>query len=457
MTGLKPAGLGAQLGWGAGSLGTGTLYNGLALFGLFFLTSIVGIEPVVAGALLFVTKIYDAVTDPLMGAISDRTRHRWGARRPWLLLGAVLLGPSFALLFSIEPLASTAATLGLIGLVLLLHATAYTIFAVPYMAMPPVLARDYDGRTQLMSYRVLFLTGGILASSYLGPKIVTWAGEGATGYFWMGVVYAGFAVVSGLWAFAATAGHDRPGNPPGEDEPPVFTQLFDQFRSIAGNRPFLLLMAVKLCKLVALASVLASTPYLFRYVLGFSTGQIGNYLLAFSLSGLASIPFWRALMRRYGKRDVFILICAWYALAVASWFIWTPDEAGYWLYVRALFIGFASTGTLLAGLALLPDTMEYGSLTSGADNDGVYSGVFTTIEKLSGAIGPLVVGGLLSAFGLVKGQVAAAEQPESALLAVRVAASLVPAGLSLVAIPILMRYRLTPEQLRDMRAAARPA
>jgi len=210
----RSAGLGAQLGWGAGSLGTGTLYNGLALFGLFFLTSIVGIEPVVAGALLFVTKIYDACTDPLMGAISDRTRHRWGARRPYLLAGALLLGPSFALLFSLEPLGSTALTLAVIGAALLLHATAYTIFAVPYMALPPVLSPDYDGRTQLMSYRVLFLTGGILASSYLGPKVVTWTGEGATGYFWMGVVYAAFAVVSGLWAFAATAGHDRPGRPP---------------------------------------------------------------------------------------------------------------------------------------------------------------------------------------------------------------------------------------------------
>jgi len=243
-------------------------------------------------------------------------------------------------------------------------------------------------------------------------------------------------------------------HPPGDDDVPITGQLLAQFRRIAGNGPFMLLMAVKLCKLVALASVLASTPYLFRYVLGFSTGQIGNYLLAFSLSGLASIPFWQALMRRFGKRDVFILICTWYALAVASWFVWTPAEAGYWLYVRALFIGFASTGTLLAGLALLPDTMEYGRLTSGADNDGVYSGVFTTVEKLSGAIGPLIVGGLLSAFGLVTGQVAAAEQPESALLAVRVAASLVPAALSLLAIPVLLRYRLTAERLRTLRAAA---
>lgn len=450
----KAAGTAVQLGWGVASLGTATLYNGLALFGLFFLTSVVGIEPVVAGALLFVTKLYDAFTDPLMGALSDRTRHRWGARRPYLLAGALLLGPSFALLFGIGPLDSTPATLAVIVAVLLLHATAYTVFAVPYMAMPPFLAADYDGRTQLMAYRVVFLTGGILASSYLGPKIVTWAGEGAAGYRWMGVAYAAVAIVSGLWAFAATAGHDRSGRPPGEGEAPVLAQLAAQFRSIAGNRPFLLLMAVKLCKLVALASVLASTPYLFRYVLGFSTGQIGNYLLAFSLSGLASIPFWRALMRRYGKRDVFILICTWYALAVASWFVWTPAEAEYWLFVRALFIGFASTGTLLAGLALLPDTMEYGRLTSGADNDGVYSGVFTTVEKLSGAIGPLIVGGLLSAFGLVTGPVTATDQPESALLAVRLAASIVPASLSLVAIPVLTRYRLTAEHLRTLRAAA---
>ena len=457
---MKPAnqaGLGVQLGWGAGSFATGTLYNGLALFGLFFMTSIIGIEPVVAGLLLFVTKIYDAVTDPLMGVISDRTRHRWGARRPYLLLGSLLLGPSFAALFAIGPLESTLATLALVGLVLLLHASAYTVFSVPYMAMPPVLARDYDARTRLMSFRVLFLMGGILTSSYLGPKIVTWAGEGAGGYFWMGITFAGVAMAAGLVAFLTTAGHDEPSAPAEAGQRKLLAQLLAQFRTIAGNTPFLQLMAVKLCKLVALASVLASTPYLFRYVLNMSTGQIGNYLLVFSICGVVSIPFWRALMGRFGKRDIFGVICIWYAVAVSSWFFWSPQEAAYLMYVLALFIGFASTGTLLAGLALLPDTMEYGSLTSGGSNDGVYSGVFTTIEKLSGALGPLIVGALLSGFGLIKGQVAAADQPESALFAVKVAASLVPAALSLLAIPILLRYRLTRDQLEQLRAAANPA
>ena len=449
--------LGVQLGWGAGSFATGTLYNGLALFGLFFLTSVVGIEPVVAGLLLFVTKLYDAFTDPLMGVISDRTRHPWGARRPYLFLGALLLGPSFALLFSLGPMESTLLTLLLVGGVLILHATAYTIFSVPYMAMPPVLALDYDARTRLMSFRVLFLMGGILISSYLGPKIVSWAGEGERGYLLMGLIFAGVSMAAGLVAFFTTAGHDPLRDKPVGDQPQLLSQLLLQFKTIAGNGPFMQLMAVKLCKLVALASVLASTPYLFRYVLEFSTGQIGNYLLVFSVCGVVSIPFWRLLMARFGKRDIFIVICLWYAAAVSSWFFWTPQEAGYLMYVRALFIGFASTGTLLAGLALLPDTMEYGSLTTGTVNDGAYSGVFTTIEKLSGALGPLIVGALLSAFGLIKGQVAAADQPESALFAVRVAASLVPAALSLAAIPILWRYSLTREQLQTLRTAASQA
>jgi glycoside/pentoside/hexuronide:cation symporter, GPH family len=121
--------------WASGSLTTASVTNAMSLYGLFFMTSVLGIEAGVAGALLLVAKLYDGVTDPVMGVVSDRTRHRLGRRRPYLIFGALATAASFALFFNLQP-AGPVATLSLALATLLLFSTAYTIYSVPYLAMP---------------------------------------------------------------------------------------------------------------------------------------------------------------------------------------------------------------------------------------------------------------------------------------------------------------------------------
>ena len=91
---------GQRLGWGIGSLGGTTLINGVTFLALFYLSSVLGMEPALAGGLLFGAKLFDIVTDPLMGVLSDRTRSRWGRRRPWLFVAAFVSAGSFVMLFS---------------------------------------------------------------------------------------------------------------------------------------------------------------------------------------------------------------------------------------------------------------------------------------------------------------------------------------------------------------------
>lgn len=441
----------ATIGWGVGSLGTGTVYNALALFGLFYLTTVVGLEPALAGSLFFITKLYDAVSDPLMGVISDRTRHRLGKRRPYLLAGALMLGISFLLIFIIPPLSSTALTVTVVVAALLFHATAYTVFSVPYLAMPAEMTSDYDERTKMMSYRVLFLMLGVTVGSVAGPKIVA-LGEGQAGYRWMAITFAVVACFAGFVAYFTTGRTGSRGLASSDDSSSV--RFADGFQLLLRNRPFLLLVGVKLLQLAALASVLASAPYLFRFVLGLGPSDIGNYLLVFTAAGLLSIPVWRPFIHRYGKRNSYIVSVSLYALAIATWVLWSDAEPDWLIYLRAVAIGFGSTGGLLCGQSLLPDTMEYGRLTSGKDTAGAYSGVFTTTEKLAGALGPLVVGVALSAAGLVKGDVGAEAQPDSAITAVLWLAALLPAALNLATIPVLLRYDLTKQKLADLRVQA---
>jgi len=161
-----------RMGWGLGSLSMSAMFNAVSLLLLTFLIEFVGIPAVTAGALILVSKIYDAVTDPLMGILSDRTKSRWGRRRPYLMLGGLLAGLSFIMIFTVPTFENQNTTLIYVFVALLLNATAYTVFNVPYLTMPAEMTDSYHERTSLMSFRVSAIAGGQLLSSVIGPVII---------------------------------------------------------------------------------------------------------------------------------------------------------------------------------------------------------------------------------------------------------------------------------------------
>ena len=155
-------------GWSLGTLAMSSLLNTQTAMLMVYLISAVGIAPAVVGSLIFISKIYDGVTDPLMGVISDHTRTRWGRRRPYLLLGGGLAAASILGLFSVHTV-SFASTEFWILTMLLLSATAYTIFNVPYMSMPAEMVQDPYERSKLMSFRVAWIAVGTFVGIALAP------------------------------------------------------------------------------------------------------------------------------------------------------------------------------------------------------------------------------------------------------------------------------------------------
>lgn len=443
----------AEIAWASGSFATGTLFNGMALFSLYFMTSYLGIAPAIAGLVIFSTKLFDAVLDPLMGAISDRTRHRWGPRRIYLLIGGLMLGLSFAAFFN-QPSAAGVGAIVSGLLILTVYSAAYTIFSVPYLAMPPEMVSSYDGRTKLMSLRVFFLLGGVTAGSAGGPLIVAYAGGGIGGYKLMGMLFGGLATAICLFSFFGTGLLPvTPIEAPREKlafKALILSPVHD-VAAVFGNAPFRLLTLVKLCQLAVLSTVLACTPYFFTLVLAKNTAEISKYLFTFSISGIVALPLCRKIIAMFGKKEAYIFLLVLYALGLSSWFLWVPTESMIFFYARAIGIGVVSTATLLCALSMLPDTMEYDRLISGRSRDGVISGVFTLVEKVAGACGPLVVGVLLQSFGMNPSRAPGIVQPESAILAIRMGTSLAPALLCLIALPFLLSYSLDEARLERAR------
>lgn len=435
-------------GWGFGTLAPALVLSLTNILLLRFMTDHVGLSAAVGAALIAFSKIYDAVTDPLGGLLSDRTRSRWGRRRPWLLAGTLMLALSLVALFWGPALQTPSAAAWYMGAVLIFYATAYSAFSIPYMAMPAEMTQGYHDRSFLMSFRIYAVGLAGLAASAGGPALIAAWGGGLQGHRLMALTLAPVVLLAGLVCFLATARAPFLAAPPAHRVP-----LGEQLRLALTNRPFVVLLVIKFFTLMNLGTA-AAFPFFFQRILGLSDGYLSLYLLVSSLSLMLSQPLWLALSRRLGKKRAYQLALALPVCVGASWFLAGNGEPLPLLLLRALLSGIGSGGALLMGQSLLPDTMEYDYRRTGLRREGVFSGLYTTMEKAASAIGIAAVGTFLSAMGYVQSRGAAVEQPPSAITAILLCVALLPAAVSLASACALMFYDLDEEKLRTTRRLA---
>jgi len=185
--------------WGSGALGVSVLMNAFGFLILFYMISVLKIEPALAGILVFLTKLADVVSDPLVGLWSDRISTKMGRRRPFLLPGAILSGASFAIIFTTPIFDSQWMVIAYIFVAMLIYTIGYTLFNVPYMSMPAEMTDSYHERSSIHAYRVVFVTlGGFLAGS-IAPWALEVMGKGQ----WLS--YAVIGITGGVIVFISMA------------------------------------------------------------------------------------------------------------------------------------------------------------------------------------------------------------------------------------------------------------
>lgn len=431
-------------------MATTTMLNGVSVVLLFFLVTYVKIEPVLAGALLFGSKMLDVVTDPPMGVISDRTRSRFGRRRPWLLGASFFCGISFALLFNV-PQFGARPTVIFIGAALALYALSYTAFQIPYMAMPAEMTDDYHERTRLMSWRVVFMTLGNLIGAGGVPALAEQLGADRAAYGRMGVLIGGFIFAVMLACFLLTA-HARQTEPDHDRRVPLRQQL----AWLAENRPLLILMGTKIAIYVGLAANIAVAMFFFTGVLKFGGRMLGLFLAIQAITSIAFLPMAAWLSRRIGKRTAYIASLVGFCGMVLTWLLATPEEPMTVFVGRALLIGAFAAGAHLYGQSMLMDTFAWDYQLTGVRREGVLSAAFSFVEKASMALGPLIIGALFSAMGFDKNLPPTAEQSPSAVLAMYLGFVFIPVGMQVISITLLLFYRLTERELQPGADPLRP-
>jgi GPH family glycoside/pentoside/hexuronide:cation symporter len=217
---------------------------------------------------------------------------------------------------------------------------------------------------------------------------------------------------------------------------------------VISNKPFLVLIVIKFLTLMALG-VQAVFAFFFTYVLKVSDVYLGQYFLCSSLAMILSQPLWLRLSRWTGsKRNTYIIALVLSLPAYLSWLVAEPGQPIVYIFLRAIVVGAAGGGAILMGQSLLPDTMEYDYLRTGLRREGLFAGFYTTVEKLSGAIGIAVVGAILSSAGYVQSMGSSVKQPQSAIDAIYLIMCFLPALISVLGIVALLFYRLTETRLK---------
>lgn len=437
-----------QLGWAAGAMGTGMMIGSVTSYALFIMTSVLGIGAATAGLLIGLSKFVDVIIDPLIGRFSDRIDHRWGRRRPFLLVGLVIAPLAFIAIFNVAPSPSAATNVAVIAIILVAIAAGTSLFMVPYMAMAAEMTTSTAERTVLMSQRVLFNTLGLLAMSVALPALIKVFGGRPEGLGPAGVIMS--IVVAASFATTFWTTRAAPFVPRTTDKEYTFA---DQLRFIATNRSFAYFIGAKICTFLAQSSVQGTLLIYAINVLGRDERFLQPFGIGYTAGSLAALPFWAWLMtRKISKRAAYNIAILGLGLVFLTWLFAGPAEPIWMAWARFLAVGILSAGSMTAGTAMLPDLMELDRRTTGVRQEGLYAGAYTLVENVGSTIGPVIVGAVLGLAGFVATTGgAAAVQPQSAMTAITLCVSVVP-GLFMIVAALLMRGYTVDNDLRAVAA-----
>ena len=431
--------------YAVGSLGTGGFATLPGLVLVYYLTDTLGVTALVAGILVTAAKVWDVVIDPVIGGRSDRSLARTGSRRRFMVLGAVLLPVFFILTFAVPAGMPPLVAGGWVLVAFVLAATAFSLFQVPYIALPAELSQNYDERTRLLTWRVVVLTLAILLFGAGGPALRS-LGGGSTflGYLLMAVV-AGLVIGAGMFASSFVA---RRGLLPELAEKPasIRENYAAGLRALKRSQPFRALLATFLLQGLATGLMLAGAQYVATWVLR-SEDAVTFLFIALIAPALLAAPLWGLIANRVGKERGFVWASILFGLAALSLLglLWAP---GAWVYLPVALAGAAYAGMQSLPMAMLPDVISHDAVEHGEGQAGTFGGMWTAGETTGMALGATVLTIVLAIAGYAE-SVAGVDvvQSDAAVAGIVVSFSAVPAAIIGLSLLTLARYRLRKDTI----------
>ena len=391
-----------RAGYGIGDYAICLYWSGIGLYLLYFYTDVVGISPILAGWIYALGIGWDAITDPFMGYLAERTKTKMGSYRPFIYYGSIPLALSFVLLFWVPPFEGTVLFLFLI-LVNLIHRSCFTIVSVPYSSLTARITNDSNERPKLTTARMISASFGTLSMSALAFPLIAYFGgaDEAFGFLWL-------ATISGLIAIAllsVTVYSVR------EKVDEIVTSNLPNFvsitKTVATNYPFWIVFGCIL--ILGSTGVMFNKNLIYFVKYGLELHEYQGLILGVSSgASFLSLPFWAYLALKIGKRETWLISMTIAFIGLLLFFYYPIASLNELLILLALIgVGNGAGGVLF--WSMLPDTVEYGEWKSGIRTESSLYGFMTFAQKSSIAVAALILGFLLSGIGFEPNQIQSKE------------------------------------------------
>jgi GPH family glycoside/pentoside/hexuronide:cation symporter len=418
--------------YGAGDFGFALFDTTLAVLFAIFLTDVVGLRPGLAALALFVGRSWDYVNDPLIGLIVDRTRTRWGRRRPYLLFGFVPLMLVFILLWWKPPIAAEWDLAVYYGAAYLLFDTTLTFVALPYFALTPELTQDYDERTSLTSYRMSFsILGGLIAFVVPMALIGTMRPENASRVLGMAAL---FGVIGGLPLLLTFFGtRERT-----EFQSQRLPGFRESLRAARRNRPFLFAAGIFLFTWTAVEIIQAMLLFFLKYRMNL---EAESDLIAgvIFITALVVLPLWVWASNRFDKRKAYIGGMIFFAAVMIALIAIDPSWGMPVILGLACLAGIGVSAVHVLTWAIIPDAVEWDEAQTGQRHEGMFYSLVTLFKKVSSSVAVPLTLVVLEWSGFVSN---APSQPASAVRAIQWFMGPIPSALLLAGIAFAVVYPL---------------
>ena len=426
--------------YGSGDTGFSLTTTIIGAYFAIFLTDVVGIAPGIAAAAIFIGRSWDYINDPIIGHISDRTRTRWGRRRPYLLFGGFPFVLTFLMLWWIPPWENVILQAAYYSVAYILFDAAATFLYMPYFALTPEMTSDYDERTSLTTYRMFFsILGSLLAFTIPLMIIKAFTPENATRVLTMAILFGVISILPFFPVFFTT--RERPEYL--EQEKPTLRQ---SLRSAKNNRPFVYGLILFLMTWVSVEIVQAILIFYIKYVVQRESDS-DMIMGTIFVTAIFALPLWAWVSRRWSKRWAYIAGIAFWAGVQLVLITVTPATSLGLILVLCVLAGIGVAAAHVLPWAIIPDAIEWGEYQTGERHEGMYYSLITLTKKAAASFAVPLALLLLDLTGYVP---IISEQPASALWGIRIVMGPIPAILLCAGILFAFRYPLDRQQYKQV-------
>ena len=427
-----------KVGYACGDVASNFYWRLFDVFLFIFYTDVFGLHPAAVGTMMLVTRLIDAFSDPLMGALADRTQTKFGKFRPYLLWGIIPIAAAGVLTFTVPDLDDS-------GKLMWAYATyifmmlAYTFINVPYGALLGVVTGNSQDRTTLTSFRFIGAFSGGSLVAYLTPKLVANFGQGNEAFGWQLTMGLYGAVAAILFTITFLSTKERIA-PPKQQKTPILQDIKD----LTQNKPWLILFSLALIIMMTITLRGSTGTFYFKYFVE-REDLIGSFSFAYMIAlavGAASTPIMTKFVDK--RRLLMILMTVVTILSILFYFV--PKDQIMLMYILQIAIGFTLGPKSPLVFSMYADTADFSEWKHGRRATAMVFSAAAFAQKLGGAIAGAMIGWLLASMGYIANQVQSHDSQTGIVLLM----TLIPAGFAALSVFVVRFYALSDDAVIDI-------